>query len=192
MQAVSMRMFACSGPSVTLPFFFTSLLGLPAVVTISLALGVQVRYCLGGPVCTQHDHAHHCRSSAAHGEQESNNSGDACRRDAGLCHCDLHGQNRYLRYPTRAHSPLQYFHLMAAHAAGTLTKNEMTVVAIRTARGALRVTGSGYSPEDGHIMEHEEQPLSGAPSYPHTLTSFPMHSHYRRPPTAPHAAFTSL
>ena len=43
---------------------------------------------------------------------------------------------------------------------GTLTKNEMTVVAIRTSGTAVRVTGSGYSPDDGKLLVNDE-PVSG-------------------------------
>ena len=46
------------------------------------------------------------------------------------------------------------------HFAGTLTKNEMTVVAVRTSSASIRVTGSGYSPEEGKLLL-QDVPLSG-------------------------------
>lgn len=50
--------------------------------------------------------------------------------------------------------------VICSDKTGTLTKNEMTVVAVHTAAGPIRVTGTGYAPEGDLRMR--EEPMDGA------------------------------
>ena len=51
--------------------------------------------------------------------------------------------------------------VIASDKTGTLTKNEMTVRAIVTASGRVRVSGAGYSPQ-GDIVSNRDEALEGA------------------------------